>query len=92
MTVMDNPSNRPDSGPEDAAGRSPRRRLVLACLLGLTPLLPIVIALFIGGGGAASAGTTTSSAASTFKPLSTQVSPLRNTLIPPGKGALVALV
>src|ERR1700722_15239992 len=92
MTPMDDPSNRPDSGPEGSGGRSPRRRLALAGLLGRAPLLPIAIALFISGGGAANAGTTTTSAASTFKPLVTKVSPLRNLLIPPGKGALVALV
>jgi lipoprotein-anchoring transpeptidase ErfK/SrfK len=92
MTMMDNPSNRPETGPEGAPGKSPRRRLALAGLLGLTPLIPIAIAIIIIGGGAASAGTTTTTPASNFKPLSTKVSTQQNLLIPPGKGALVALV
>ncbi len=92
MKMMADPSNRPDTGPQGAAGTSSRRRLAVAGLLGLAPLLPIAIAIFLGGGGAASAGTTTSPAATSFKPLSTNVTSQRNLLIPPGKGALVALV
>jgi L,D-transpeptidase catalytic domain len=64
---------------------------VLAGIAGLVPLIPVAIALLLSDGSGASAGTTTSTA-SQFKPVPTTVPTQRNLLIPPGSGALVALV
>ncbi len=66
-----------------------RRRTALAVLAGVVPLAPIAVALSLGTGGAASAN---QSSPALFKPLSSTPAAPRNLLIPPGNGALVALL
>jgi lipoprotein-anchoring transpeptidase ErfK/SrfK len=59
----------------------------------LIPLIPIVIALSLSGGGAAIAVTTTSASTPHYTPVTPVPKPRPvNLLLPPGTGALVALV
>src|SRR5579875_1673661 len=76
---------------------APRRkassaRIILAVVAALIPLVPIVIAFSLtGGSGRAAAGTTTS--AEHFTPVAPPPVPhVVNLMLPPGKGALVAVV
>lgn len=90
---MSDPSRKtePELEPEPIGSRS-RLRPALAGVAAILPLIPIVIALALSGGSAAGAGTATGSA-SLFKPVSPMPPPSpRNLLLPPGNGALVALV
>jgi hypothetical protein len=65
---------------------------LLAGLAVLIPIVPIVIALLLSSGGGASAGTAPT-VTSPFKPVRTAAtSPQPSLLVPPGRGALVALV
>jgi lipoprotein-anchoring transpeptidase ErfK/SrfK len=65
---------------------------LLAGLAVLIPIVPIVIALRLSSGGGASAGTAPT-VTSPFKPVRTAAtSPQPSLLVPPGRGALVALV
>ncbi|HEY3726367.1 MAG TPA: L,D-transpeptidase [Solirubrobacteraceae bacterium] len=71
-------------------------RPLLAGFAALVPIVPIVIALLLSSGGGASAGTASGTASSPFKPLepaaaATAATP-PNLLLPPGRGALVAVV
>ncbi|MGI8711801.1 MAG: L,D-transpeptidase [Solirubrobacteraceae bacterium] len=78
----------------DPVRTQPRRRLraLLAGVAVLIPLIPIVVALLLNGGsGAARAVTTT--AVTHFDPVKVKPLSVATTrLLPPGRGALVALV
>jgi lipoprotein-anchoring transpeptidase ErfK/SrfK len=67
------------------------RRLLAAAAATLVPLIPIVIALSLGAGGASAGGTTTASTLR-FTPVGVLQKAPQNLLLPPGTGALVALV
>lgn len=69
-----------------------RLRAAVAVVAALIPLIPIVIGFSLGGGGGRAAGGTTT-AASHFTPVAppSHSAPV-NLLLPPGNGALVALV
>jgi lipoprotein-anchoring transpeptidase ErfK/SrfK len=80
----------PDSAPQPISRRLRPLAIGVAVLI---PLIPIVIALSLGGGGSAVAVTTTSAPASPFTPVVPPPKPKPvNLLLPPGSGALVALV
>lgn len=86
-----------DSTPDDPAPPKSglRIRLLVAALAVLIPLIPIVVGLLLSsGGGSARAQTTASAAApSHFSPvIQKPIKLARNSLLPAGKGALVALV
>jgi lipoprotein-anchoring transpeptidase ErfK/SrfK len=68
--------------------RRVRRRPLLAGMVALIPAIPIVIALLL------SSGPTTASpaAAALYRPVPARTPKSVNTLVPPGRGALVALV
>lgn len=70
-----------------------RRRLVLAILAGLVPVIPIVIAVLLSGGGA-STGVAAAASSSRFNPVAAPHPRSAGTLspVPPGSGAIVALV
>lgn len=69
-----------------------RPRSVVAGVIVLIGAIPIVVALLLSGGGSAAPATTTT-AVSHFQPVATPTTPAQpNLLLPPGKGALVALV
>jgi hypothetical protein len=72
--------------------RSPLRP-VLAALAVLIPLVPVVIALTLSSGGSAATVGTTTATTSHFSPVAVTPKPaVPNRLLPPGRGALVALV
>jgi len=79
-----------DSAPQPTSRRLRPLAIGVAVLI---PLIPIVIALSLGGGGAAVAVTTTSTSTSHYTPVTPVPKPApANLLLPPGTGALVALV
>ena len=70
-----------------------RFRPVIAAAAVLIPVIPIAIALMLGSGGGARAITAaTTTATSPFKPIYAPAPTAANLLLPPGTGALVALV
>jgi hypothetical protein len=72
-----------------------RLRLLVAAVAVLVPLIPILVAVAISNGGtpAAASTTTTTSAPLHLSAVPTPRAPAQpNLLLPPGKGALVALV
>ncbi len=58
----------------------------------LVPAIPIVVALLLTSGGGASGSTAGTTATSPFKPVAVPKAGPPNLLLPPGTGALVALV
>jgi lipoprotein-anchoring transpeptidase ErfK/SrfK len=83
----------PVTDPDPQPRRSSSRPLI-AAIAALIPVIPIVIALTLGSGAGAgaSAGNTTTTATSPFKPVAAPSPTPTNLLLPPGTGALVALV
>jgi lipoprotein-anchoring transpeptidase ErfK/SrfK len=79
--------SEPDSSSDK---RSRRLRAALAGLAAAIPLVPIVVAVLLSGGGGASAQT--ANTATVFRPLSVPRASTPNLLIPPGSGALVAVL
>jgi hypothetical protein len=71
-----------------------RRRLLLAVLAGVVPVIPIVIGVLLSIGGSSAAVATPAAARSPFKPVAAPRARRTGTLspLPPGSGALVALV
>ena len=83
---MGEPAAPAGSAPASAPSRV---RVALALLAGALPLVPIAAGLTLGGGSSAAAP---APIRSPFAPLASAPPGLRNLLIPPGRGALVALV
>lgn len=75
----------------DAEPRSTLRPLV-AGAAALVPVVPIVIALLLSAGGGTSGRAVATTTTSAFKPVAIPKAAPTNLLLPPGKGALVALV
>ncbi len=71
-----------------------RRRRLLAVLAGLVPVIPIVIGVLLSGGGSSTTAASTAASSSPFQPVAAPQTPRKDTLspVPPGSGALVALV
>jgi lipoprotein-anchoring transpeptidase ErfK/SrfK len=67
-------------------------RPLIAGVAALVPVIPIVIALLLSSGGGASGTTVNPTTTSPFKPVAVPKAALTNLLLPPGNGALVALV
>lgn len=80
--------------PADTRGASSRARRALAAAAILVPMIPIVVALTLGSGGPARAVTRSAAAPAThYIPVTPPVrAPVPNLLLPPGRGALVAVV
>ncbi len=69
-----------------------RLRSLAAAVAALIPAIPIVIALLLSSGGARAGTTTTTTARALFVPVPATKAPPQNLLLPPGNGALVALL
>jgi lipoprotein-anchoring transpeptidase ErfK/SrfK len=72
--------------------RRSTRRPLLAGAAALVPVIPIVIALLLNSGGGASGSTVATATTPPFKPVAVPKAAPTNLLLPPGSGALVALV
>jgi hypothetical protein len=93
MTMRDNVIMSDLDAPSPAAltpRGAARPRLAIAAGLGAIPLVPIVIALVLSAGGGAAAQT--ANIDTVFNPVSVPKLSAPNLLIPPGSGALVAVL
>lgn len=84
-----------DAAPDETtpAGRPSRRRAAAAAVAVLVPMVPIVIGVALSAGSPAHAGTTPAAATSRYVPVAPPPkAPVPNLLVPPGHGALVAVV